>query len=228
LGKWESEIESMNLLFLVVRNVEAIIELTETDLVLVSAANVLARAAFEIAVKAAWMITPSDPFECELRWLVHLEEEERMHEKIAERVTRFGGDPTRFKDHSASLRSFRTGVIGSLPSGYAVLSGNPSVEQMVESIGQSQVYNVYTMLAAYVHGSHAATYLYRRDLGTAKKRGEFIAACNWYIPLWTSWKSLQVLGAYTLKRLKATQLGFLENGEEIEAALCRLSTESDR
>jgi len=224
LGKWESEIEAMNLLILVVRNIEAITELAKTDLVLVPAANVLARAVFEIAVKAAWMITPIDPFEREVRWLAHLAEEERMQENIANKVTRFGGDPTHFQNHRASLQSFRTGVVRSLPSGYAV-PGNPNVEQMLESIGQNKVYSVYSMLAAYVHGSHSATWLYRRNLGTLKEYGEFIDASSWYISLWTSWKSLQVLGAYILERLKATHLDFTDVDLDIESTLSHLSNE---
>src|SRR5437879_3921364 len=118
LGKFESEVEAMKLLNLVVRNIEAITELAKIDLVLVPSANVLARAVFEVAVKAAWMVTPSDPFEREVRWLAHLEEEARMHERIAGKVARFGGNPTYFENQRDSIRSFRTGVVGLLPAGY--------------------------------------------------------------------------------------------------------------
>ena len=117
LGKFESEVEAMNLFALVVRNIEAITELAKVDLVLAPSANVLARAVFEIAVKAAWMVTPDDPFEREVRWLAHLEEEERMHERIAGKVVRFGGAPTHFERQRDSLRTFRTDVVRSLPPG---------------------------------------------------------------------------------------------------------------
>lgn len=78
-GKWESDVESMVLLALVIRNMEAILELARKDIVLLPAANVLARAVFEIALKSARMVQPDDPYMRELRWLVHLEEEARLH-----------------------------------------------------------------------------------------------------------------------------------------------------
>jgi hypothetical protein len=148
LGKFESEVEAMKLITLVVRNIEAITELAKIDLVLAPPANVLARAVFEIAVKAAWMVTPNDPFEREIRWLAYLEEEERMHERVAGRAARFAGDPTFFENQRDVLRTFRAGVERSLPSSYSRLPGNPSVEQMLEGIGQKRIYGVYTLLCA--------------------------------------------------------------------------------
>ena len=61
LNKWEAEVEAMLLLNLAIRNTEAILELARKDLVLLPAANVLARTAFEISVKSAWMVQPEDP-----------------------------------------------------------------------------------------------------------------------------------------------------------------------
>src|ERR1700691_3210409 len=111
LGMFESDIEAMKLLNLVIRDIEAIVELAKVDLVLVPAANVLARAVFEIAVKAAWMVTPDDPFDRELRWLAHLQEEERMHKRIAGKVERLGGNPSGFQQRHDSIHAFRMGVI---------------------------------------------------------------------------------------------------------------------
>ena len=225
LGEFESDIEAMKLLTLVVRDIEAIIELAKIDLVLVSAANILARAAFEIAVKAAWMVTPDDPFEREVRWLAHLQEEERMHERIAGRVAQFGGNPASFQQQRDNIRAFRTGVIDVLPPGYTPLPGNPSVEQMLGDIGQKRVYSIYTLLAAYVHGSHSATSLYRRNLGTFKEHGEFVDAESWYLALWTSSKTLHVLGSYVLDHLKATNPESISDDQQIEDELHLLSGE---
>src|SRR5262249_17233852 len=58
LGTFESEVEAVKLFNLVIRHIESITELAKIDLVLAPSANVLARAAFEIAARAAWMITP--------------------------------------------------------------------------------------------------------------------------------------------------------------------------
>jgi len=210
LGKWEAEIEASNLFNLVIRNIEGITELANCDLVLLPAANVLARAVFEIAVKAAWMVQPDDPFQREVRWLAHLTEEARTHDRIAIKVDKFGGDAEFFRSQAKLLESFRKGVAMRLPAGVAELAGNPSVEAMLESVGQTKVYSVYTLLAAYVHGTHASTWIYRRNLGTQKELGEFIRPKDWYLPLWTSWKTIQVLGSYLLDRLRSDHNEFVD------------------
>jgi hypothetical protein len=97
---------------------------------------------------------------------------------------------------------------------------------MLEGIGQKRIYGIYKLLATYVHGSHASTWLYRRNLGAVREDGEFIDPEIWYLSLWTSWKSLQVLGPYVLEHLQATRHDFINDEEEIEAALHRLSRET--
>src|ERR1035437_2191846 len=91
LGKFESDVEALLLFNLVIRDTEAILTLARTDLVLLPSANVLARAVFEIALKAAWIVQPDDPFDREVRWLAHLAEEERMLKAIGESAARHGG-----------------------------------------------------------------------------------------------------------------------------------------
>lgn len=209
LGKFESEVEALQLFTLAIRDTEAILTLARTDLVLLPSANVLARAVFEIAVKSAWMVQPDDPFDREVRWLAHLEEEERLHRAVSESVTKSGGDPTLFKELHAQIRDFRTGVARALPAGYAELPGNPGVEGMLENLGQKQMYFLYRLLAQYVHGGHAATWLYRKGLGTFKRGGEFISPSAWHTPLHTAWKNLQIFGESILRSLKAKTAEFL-------------------
>jgi hypothetical protein len=86
VGKFESDVEALLLFNLVIRDIEAILTLARTDLVLLPSANVLARAVFEIALKAAWIVQPDDPFDREVRWLAHLAEEERLHKALSESV----------------------------------------------------------------------------------------------------------------------------------------------
>lgn len=165
----ESDVESMLLLNLVIRNMYAILELARRDIVLLPAANVLARAVFEIAIKSAWMVQPDDPYMRELRWLVHLEEEARLHEQIVTRVTESGGDPSGFQERAAICRGFANGVSGKLPPGYQKIRRNPDLDSMLKDIGQKKMYTVYRMLAAYVHGGHASTWLYRKHLAQRRK-----------------------------------------------------------
>jgi hypothetical protein len=213
LGKWEAEIEAINLFNLVIRYLEGIIELARTDLVLLPAANVLARAVFEIAIKAAWMMQPDDPFEREVRWLVHLSEDAIMNEQIVARVEKFGGDPCSFREHGGALRGFYRGVVAKLPEGYPVPQKCPKVDVMLESLGHKRVYSVYKLLAAYVHGSHGSTWLYRKHLGIHKEVGEFITASSWHLPLWASWTSFAILGSDVLERLGAEDRGFVSSEE---------------
>jgi hypothetical protein len=209
VGKFESDVEALLLFTLVIRDIEAVLTLARIDLVLLPSANVLARAIFEIALKAAWIVQPDDPFAREVRWLAHLAEEERLLKAVSESVAKCGGNPTVFKERHAQIRDFRTGVARALPAGYTELRGNPGVEGMLENLGQQQLYSLYRLLAQYVHGGHASTWLYRKGLGTLKQGGEFISPRDWYMPLHTAWKSLQVFGEGILRSLKSAAPEFL-------------------
>jgi hypothetical protein len=203
LGKFESDDEAILLFNLVIRDIEAILTLARTDLVLLPAANVLARAVFESALKAAWIVQPDDPFDREVRWLAHLAEEERMLKAIGEVAAKRGGDPASFEEQHRQIRDFRMGVARALPTGYSELPGNPGVAQMLENLGQKQTYTLYRVLAQYVHGGHASTWLYRRNFGTLKQIGEFISPVDWQAPLHMAWYNLQVFGESILRSLKS-------------------------
>jgi len=224
LGKWEAALEANNLFNLVIRDIESIVELARVDLVLLPGANVLARAVFEISLKAAWMVQPEDPFQRELRWLAHIEEEARMHERLVPKIARFGGNPEFYEERGRLLRKFQEAVASKLPTDYLRLPGNPSVEQMLEGVGQRQVYPIYVLLCSFVHGTHESTWLYRQNLGSLKKHGDFVSSDDWHLPLWTCWRCLQVLGQYVLYRLGTGATAFIspEQCIEIEQAFNRL------
>ena len=88
LGRYESEIEAVNLFALAIRDIEGVVALAREDLVLLPPAMAAARAAFEAAVKGAWIVDVDDPFEREVRWLAHLKAEERFYERVAKRCGR--------------------------------------------------------------------------------------------------------------------------------------------
>lgn len=213
LSKWESEGEARNLFNLVIRDIESTLELAKTDLVLLPGANVLARAVFEISLKAAWMVAPDAPFQREARWLAHLQAEVRMHDQIAQHIDRFGGNPKAFKVRAEPLRNLQMAVAKALPEGYSVPRRDPTIEQMLEAVGQEQIYPVYRLLSGFVHGTHASTWLYRRNLGTLREYGEFISTRDWYLPLWSNWKCLQILGQFVLERMGADKSGFLSQDQ---------------
>src|ERR1039458_5624139 len=63
--------------------------------------------------------------------------------------------------------------------------------------------SLYRVLAQYVHGGHASTWLYRSGLGTLKQGGEFISPPAWHAPLYITWKNLQVFGESILRSLRS-------------------------
>lgn len=228
--KWESHVEASLLLGIVIRNAEAILDLARKDLVLLPAANVLARTVFEVTVKAAWMVQPNDPYDREINWLVHIREEARLNKQISDNVIKSGGDARIFQERASTLRDFADEVAAALPAGYAELPRNPRVEDMLETIEQGKIYPFYRLLAAYVHGGHTSTWLYRRHLGTYKEHGEFITPADWYIPLNASWSSVHLLGPYILEHLGASEPQFVspEDAAAIDSAFTLLNSTSSR
>lgn len=227
MGKWEAEVEAMLLLNMVIRYIEAILELSRIDLVLLPGANVLARAVFEVAIKSAWMVQPSDPYDREVRWVAHVKDDARLNEQVTTRVTKSGGDPRMFQERGATLRDFANKVAAKLPAGYSELPGNPSVESMLEDIGTKHMYPIYSILSAYIHGGHASTGHYRKHLGRFKEFGEFTSPAEWYLPLWSSWSTVHFLGQYVLEHLGASKAQFVSS-EEAAAINLALSTLSSK
>jgi hypothetical protein len=72
LGRYESQVEALNLFYLALRDIEGVVTLARADLVSIPPAIASARAGFEASVKAIWMVDADDPYECEGRWLAHL------------------------------------------------------------------------------------------------------------------------------------------------------------
>jgi len=209
LGKFESEVEARLLFILAIRSIEAMLTLARTDLVLLPAANILARAVFEASLKSAWMVQPADPFDGEVRWLAHLSEAERLYKSISKNVADSGGNSTFFDVQHQVIKDFRVGVSNALPPQYSELKGNPSIEAMLRDLGQEHMYFIYRHLSQFVHAGHVSTGLYRTGLGTGKRGGEFITQASWHSPLWNAWNCLQIFGSFLLKKLKAEQPQFV-------------------
>jgi hypothetical protein len=140
LGTYESEVEALNLFYLAIRDTEGVIALVRADLVLLPAAIAASRAAFEVAVKAAWMIDADDPYNREVRWLTHLRSEERYYDRVAQRLESLGNDAKSLRARTETFRSFRQAVVQILPAGYHELPGLPSFEDMLKSVGGSALY----------------------------------------------------------------------------------------
>jgi len=211
LGRYESEVEAVNLFTMAIRHIEGVVALAREDLVLLPPALAAARAAFETSVKAAWMINVDDPFEREIRWLAHLKGEERFLERTSRYLADLGLESETLPSLHDKIRSFRVAVVGALPPGVAELPRSPSFEDMLKAVGGDELYVIYMKLSQYVHAEHAATWLYRsRGLGTEKRLGEFIKADDWYLPLRVCWLSLGQPGRVLLERTGASRAAFLD------------------
>jgi len=202
LGQYESQVEAVKLFYLAIRDIEGVITLARADLVLIPPAIASARAGFEAAVKAIWMIDADDPYECEGRWLAHLKTEARFHNRIAARYEEIGKDASSTRKMAQTLASFSQAVEERLPPGIQVPKGSHSVDKMLESTGADHMYATYIHLSQFAHAEHAATWLYRtRGLGNEKLHGDFTKPAHWHLPLSVTWFSLTHIGRLLLKRL---------------------------
>ena len=206
---YESHDEANKIFNLSVRHVEAVTILARNDLALLPAAYATARAAFETAIKAAWMVNANDPFEREARWLVHLEEEERMCKRIAkEAVT--GTSAEDWETRGDAIKNFRNQVSESMPKHIQLLKANPNVKEMSQSIGCEKVYWLYITSSQFVHGGHYAAGTYRKNLGVDKVDGEFINEFDWFFPLQICWLSLFHAGGVFISRISGSKQPFIE------------------
>jgi hypothetical protein len=190
LGTHEAPIEADCLFNLAIRHVEGVLELARKDVVLLPPAVAAARAAFEAAVKAAWLVDMDDPMDCEARWLMHLESEERYLSRMAGRMSKNGAPDEALLRRANRLRTFREAVAQAMPVGVNRILEVPTFEQMLGSIGGRERYVLYIETSQYIHAEHAATWLYRRGgVGTAKELGEFVEPKDWWLPLRLAWLS---------------------------------------
>lgn len=201
--QYGSSLEAYNLLNLVVRQIEGVFTLAREDLVLLPAAFACARAGFETAAKTAWMVDSDDPFVREARWLAHLQSEEQMCDRISNRVNAESSEYQDLKKRAEQLKGFRLNVSSKLPEHVAPLRGLPKMDEMLKSFGGKDLYFWYILLSQYVHGTHEATWLYRKQIGPEPELGEYIDPVDWYLPLRLSWICLTELGGPIIRRLNA-------------------------
>jgi hypothetical protein len=222
LGKYEAEIEALNLFKLAVRNIEGVVALARCDLVLLPPALVAARASLEAAVKGGWLVDADDPFDREVRWLAHLASEERYLNRVADKLSNAGLDAARWRNRAAIIRDFHLNVSNKLPKGVSGLSGTPSFEAMLGGLGGEQIYPFYILLSQTTHGEHASTWLFRTEgIGTQKRVGEFVKPSDWWLPLRVCFLALTRPGHICLARLGGDPDRYLDENtvQHIEAQI---------
>jgi hypothetical protein len=226
LGRYESDIEALNLRNLIIRHTESVLVLARDDLVLLPSAMVIARASYEAAIKLIWMTLPEDPFDREIRWLAQLRTEEQYYAKIAARLANYESGDTEQRI-SDQIRDFRVAVTEKLPDGYEPLTRLPNLYQMLESFGEERKYLAYLVACQFTHSTHHATGRYRKNLGNKKQLGEHITARDWYSVLWITCSALLGAGQHFIVRAGGDPSDFVSSqfDEEVKSVLSAINNE---
>jgi hypothetical protein len=92
---------------------------------------------------------------------------------------------------------------------------------MLESLGEERKYLAYIIGCQFSHGTHHATGIYRKHLGTAKVLGEYITPKDWWPCFLIGWYSLHASGRRFLTRAAGNASDFLsaEFGSRVQAAI---------
>ena len=183
-GRYEAPKEALNLFNLTIRHIEGVVTLAREDLVLLPPALIAARAAMETSIRAAWMMSPADPFEREVRWVAHIRtEEEFLRRQFQGSNSAYASSGTQEKYNS--IRAFREAVTSLLEAkGYNCTLSVPNLRECLRSLGNERVYLIYPYLSQFAHGNHSSTWLYRSSgLGNAAEFGEYVGPDHWNVPL---------------------------------------------
>ncbi len=226
LGRFEAETEAYCLLKLVIRHAEAFVLMARHDLVLLPAAQVAARSAFEAHLKILWMLKPVDPFEQEARWVLHVRSSSEHWAKLAKSESlaeEFRSDCLKQKDVFDSFSSQITQRL--TQQGYAVPPKSVSLWDILKDLDQKHLYPFYIHLSAFAHTNYEAGSLYRKHLGTGKQLGEFITPAGWALPIEAVWKSLFVASRRVLELVEPPESAFPEGPlhEEFQRRLSDLN-----
>lgn len=212
LGRFEVEVEASCLQKLVIRHAEAFVLMARHDLVLLPAAQVSARSAFEAHLKILWMLKPVDPFEQEARWVLHVRSSSEHWAKLAKSESlakEFRSDCVKQRD---ALDTFSSQITQLLTrQSYTVPAKAVSLWDILKDLDQKHLYPLYIYLSAFAHTNYEAGSLYRKHLGNGKELGEFITPADWALPIEAIWKSLFVTSRRVLELVEPPEGTFPED-----------------
>lgn len=201
LGRWEAPIEGWSLSWLLIRNIEAVVDMARHDEVLVTAAWSNVRVVFEQSVRIQWMLEPDDRYEAECRWLALLAEYEKFEGDMAKEAP---ADGNLHSEREKSIRGFRLGVIDKLPDNYRPAK-KPNLRDMLNAINNSDLYRFYREGSQYVHGGMYGSGSYRHNLGNERLTGDFTSTVDWILPMRLCWLSFRNMAIIVLYRLGVTR-----------------------
>jgi hypothetical protein len=203
MSAFEANDEALNLMKLATRHVSGVVSIARAGYLLLPAAEVAARAAYEASVRVAWMLSPEDPFDREARWATHLLGEITYLEKEIQEGEVMGIDTSSTQQRRDGLLEFCDAVSRLLVQrGHPPKRGLPPIPDMLKEIGERKTYPIYSLLCQTAHGGHYSTWIFRSGgVGTNKIRGDFVTDQKWGIPLAIARFAFKGPAMIVLKRL---------------------------
>jgi hypothetical protein len=198
--RFEAPMEVYSMLKVMLRFSESIISLARDDLVLLPAANVIARSLLEVGYRSMWLLQANDPFEREGRWLAYLRDGIKHYRALTKASSLSELQRQRFSQIADTHEKFANDMQVLLTAEGNKPPRFPSFREVASVTALPECYHLFVLLSAFTHSNVMSLQLYRRHLGTAKEFGEFIGAADWAL-------SLSVAGGVFYRVAKA----FLEN-----------------
>jgi hypothetical protein len=179
--QYESSHDALNLTYVAIRHIEAIVSLARSDVALAHPSMSLARAAMEVSIRAQWMVDSNKEFVREQRWIALAKEEIRSRRRADNYLAALNAGP-QFNGPANLLEDFIKQVEPLIPPDCPPVSRIPNAAEMFEAL-KIKNYVIYVMFSQVVHGTLWATSEYRGGVGNARKLLDRVGESSWYIPL---------------------------------------------
>jgi Family of unknown function (DUF5677) len=222
--KYESDITAENLLRILRRDIEGVLCLANRDLRLLPPALVIARSIIETFGNLLWLIDSPKATKRGVNHLILIEHEIQQITIYIDNLKELQVPFENFENDIKLLKSYQKQIKQELK----VDHNNKSIsdfKQRLKNIHQEKFYPAYCRLSQSVHANHAATWIYKRDLGEGNGFGEIIEPRDWHTPLYICCYTLAVAGKKFLETFGKNPETFLneEIDSKIENALKSLS-----
>jgi hypothetical protein len=223
LGQYHSDVATQNYLRLIIRNVEGLLHLCRQDLLLLPAALNIARPILEMGCNALWLMIPEAAYDRENRLFALLNNEFKDRNKYINNIGEFNVDEfekERIEADRMKVKEYRDEKVKkSIPTDWFKEIEKPNFQELLKELNLGHLYPTYRILCASTHGSHAITWLYKREVGDTF--GECIEPKDWHTPLFICWWTLAQVGAQFLTTFGGNSELFLPKDlrEEIKSSV---------
>jgi hypothetical protein len=170
------------------------------------------------------MLDSEDPFHRELCLLALLKEEEQGYKEYIKNIIEFSEDASEVEIDKENVQKYREAIKRKIPNSYREISKPKNFRDLLRSLNIENIYPIYRILSKYTHGTHSATWLYKRSLGEDEEFGELIYPSDWHTPLYICWHTIAESGCKFLSRFGGTPNVFLPGSfrQEVQQAVDEL------